>query len=116
MEWLFRWSVFFQKRKPPTQLAAPTFVTNTVANNITNVVVKETVKSVPAEIPPEYLTAFSFWKGLTNSTLLDQDQVLYDVKSVGVQYSISDKAKDIVSEDEVKAKFELLLRRNGIAN
>jgi hypothetical protein len=93
---------------------APTFVTNTVINNLTNVLVKETEKPVPAEIPPDYLRAFSIWKGLSNSTHIGQNQVLYDVKWLRVEYYISDKAKSIISEDEVKAKFELLLRRNGV--
>jgi len=99
-------------------------VTNYVTNNVTTIVTNEIVKEVPKEvekivnvptdIPDEYVWAYKFLQRVKNASPINSDQALFGMKDVKVTYIISEALKQVVSEDEVKAKFELTLRRNNI--
>jgi len=95
-------------------------VTNTVVQTLTNEVVKEVPKivektvTVPAEIPKIYLTAANIISNYANADFVKEDQVLFGMDDVQVVYALSDAVKEVVSEDEVRAKFELTLRRNNV--
>jgi hypothetical protein len=95
-------------------------VTSSVTNTLTNEVLKEVPKyvrnivKVPAEIPPDYNYAMQLIQKMTNATYTPLEQVLFNMKDVRVFYTLDDAVKQVVSEDEVKAKFELTLRRNNV--
>jgi len=100
------------------------YITNTVTNTetrfVTNTVVKEVPKEierivkVPAVIPDDYFNALNFYQRMTNATLVPDTQVLFKLKDVHVEMLLNDESKTIISEDEVRAKFELVLRRNNV--
>ena len=95
-------------------------MTNTVSTTVTNEVIKEVPKEVekivkvPAEIPPEYINALNFYQTMTNAPTISENDRLFEMKDVQVVYKISDAIKQVTSEEEVKAKFELTLRRNNV--
>jgi hypothetical protein len=95
-------------------------VTNTVIGVVTNEVVKEVPKevekivTVPAEIPDEYIQAKQIISNYDNCDFVDSHQVLFGMKDVRVVYLLGDAVKQIVSEDDVRARFELTLRRNNV--
>lgn len=92
------------------------FTTSYVTNSITNDVIKEVVKEVqvPANIPKEYVDGYNLSQRLVNATYVNSDQALYQMKDVKVAYDFSEGIKQTVLEDEVKAKFELTLRKNNV--
>lgn len=95
-------------------------VTNTVTKTVTNEVVKEVPKAVekivqvPADIPPEYVLARDVYRNMTNASFASLAQVLFKMDDVRVKCSLDDDVRKLLSEDEVKAKFELTLRRNNV--
>ena len=96
------------------------YVTNNVSTIVTNEIIKEVPKevekivNVPAEIPPEYIVAKNLYDKMTNVTVVNLDQVLFNMKDVRVHCSLDNAVQQVISEDEVKAKFELALRRNNV--
>jgi hypothetical protein len=91
-------------------------LTQTDTQLVTNVVVKEVEKavSIPANIPAEYIVAMNLYQKMTNATMVANDKVLFNLKNVRVVCVIDDSIKEVASEDEIKAKFELTLRRNNV--
>jgi hypothetical protein len=104
------------KNVEPVTNTVTNYVTKTVTTLVTNTVTHETVKEVPvpAEIPDEYIWANKFLQRVKNASSVNADQALFGMKDVKVTYMIKEDLKQVVSEDEVKAKFELTLRRNNI--
>jgi hypothetical protein len=104
----------------PSPQTKTTTVTQTVTTTVTNTVFQEVPKevekivNVPAEIPPEYQMAMNVYRNITNATFVSQDNALFNLSNVRVEYILSDDVKERVSEEEVKAKFELALRRNNV--
>lgn len=107
----------------PTQLPAQIVtktVTNTLVSFVTNEVIKEVPKeiekivNVPAEIPSEYSIAMDIFQQMTNATVVASDGVLFKMHDVRTVCSISDALRGTISEDQLKARFELTLRRNNI--
>jgi hypothetical protein len=98
-----------------TQIQTNT-VTNTIIFTVTNDVVREVEKivNVPAAIPPEYVNAMKFTENMTKATFVTMDQVLFGMKDVRVECALADDVRQVVSVDEVRAKFELTLRRNNV--
>ncbi len=100
-------------------------VTNYITNNVTTVVTNEIVKeipkeveklvNVPAEIPPEYIVAKNLYDKMTNATTVSSDQILFSMKDVKVNCILDSAVQQVISPDEVKAKFELALRRNNVS-
>jgi hypothetical protein len=89
------------------------YVTNTVTINFTNDVIKEI--SVPAAIPQNYIDGDTFLKWVRNIPVLTaDDQALFAMDDVKVVYSLDNTIRQTLLEDEVKAKFELTLRKNNI--
>lgn len=74
----------------------------------------EKILKVPAEIPQEYIQAAQVVSNFDNADFVKRDQVLFGMKDVNIQYTLGDDIKRVVSEDEVKSKFELTLRRNNV--
>lgn len=104
------------KNVEPVTITVTNDVTKTVTTFVTNTVTHETVKEVPvpADIPDEYIWAHKFLQRVKNASSVNSDQALFGMKDVKVKYMIDEALKQVVSEDEVKAKFELTLRRNNI--
>jgi hypothetical protein len=98
--------------------------THTVTNIFTNDIIREVVKEVPkevekivkvpADIPVEYIAAVQAVSNFDNCDFVKNNQVLFGMKDVQVVCLLADSLKDSVSEDEVRAKFELVLRRNNV--
>ncbi len=114
--------LYFLSPKPTADnpTATPKIVTNTVVNLVTNEVVKEVPKEVekivkvPAEIPEGYVSAMNLVQRLTNATYIAPDQMLFKMKDVRAVYFLDDAVTQVMTVDEVKAKFELTLRRNNV--
>jgi len=117
---IFAGLYFFNPRTVAKVQTVPTLITNTVVTIETNEVVKEVPKevekivNVPAEIPHDYVLAMKFYRRMTNAAYAGADEVLFKMKDVRINYELDDAIKQVVGEDEVKAKFELTLRRNNV--
>lgn len=85
------------------------YVTNTEIINVTNEV------PVPAAIPQNYIDGDMFLKWVRNVPIItSDDQALFAMDDVKVLYILDNTIKQTVFEDDVKAKFELTLRKNGM--
>ena len=69
---------------------------------------------VPAEIPDIYKTALEFMEKFRGTKLVSQKDSLAGVESVSVEVYLADDVKKIVSESEIRTKFEITLRRSGV--
>jgi hypothetical protein len=109
---IFAWLFFFH---PKTSKQVER-ITDTVTNEVVREVPKEIQKivTVPADIPAAYVKAMLLYEQMTNATFVLQKRVLFKMKDVRVDYLLGDAVKQVVSEDEVRAKFELTLRRNHV--
>src|ERR1039457_1511675 len=89
------------------------YVTNTDKIYFTNEVTKEV--SIPAAIPQNYIDGDTFLKWIRNVPVIkSSDQALFAMDDVKVFYILNDTIKQIILEDDAKAKFELTLRKNGV--
>lgn len=104
-----------QENQMPLQVV-PNTVVKTVTNEVVREVPKEVVKhvEVPAQIPDGYLIAMDILQKMSNATPVARSQVLFRMNDVQFVCFISDEMKPLVSESEVRAKFELTLRRNSV--
>lgn len=82
-------------------------VTNIVHDTVTNYLVTH-----PSS---EYIQAKTVFDAMTNAPMVGSDQILFAMKDVKINYEINDAIKKVLSEDEIKAKFELALRRNNVS-
>ena len=107
----------------PTQTVKTEIITNYSTLYLTNVVVltntiiftNAVVKDMPEwAIPKDYVNAQSLFEQMTNATLVSEAQSLFKMQAVHVDYGFSQTAKDALSTDTIKAKFELTLRNNGV--
>jgi hypothetical protein len=96
-------------------------VTNTVTNFITSYVTNTDIINftnevlVPAAIPQNYIDGDTFLKWVRNVPIItSDDQSLFAMDDVKVLYDLNDTIKQTILEDDVKAKFELTLRNNGV--
>jgi len=107
---------FFHPQKTVTVQVVTEITTNIITCNVTNVVTHEVEKivTVPARIPDEYINARNILGKITNATWVNEGGVLFNMKDVRVAYNLKQSIKEVVSEDTVKAKFELALRRNNV--
>jgi hypothetical protein len=69
---------------------------------------------VPAAIPEEYVKALGFLERFRASKLVSDKESLAGVKAVSVNIRATDEVKKIVSEQELRTKFEITLRRSGV--
>jgi hypothetical protein len=76
--------------------------------------VVERIVTVPADIPADYVLAMRWYRTMTNASGVQQDEVLFSMKDVCTLCVIDDTAKQVVTTDEVKAKWELTLRHNNV--
>ena len=113
---IFAGLYFLSPKSTATTQMPGTVVTNTVFVTFTNEIVREVPKEVriPAEIPQEYIDAMRVYQNITNATYADSSQALFGMKEIKVICTVDEALKKVISEDEVKAKFELTLRRNGV--
>ena len=70
---------------------------------------------VPAKIPEKYETALALADRFAASELVSAEDSLAGVKAVRVSIAIGDDIKRIVSEDDIRTKFEITLRRSGVS-
>jgi len=88
-------------------------VTNFATIFVTNTVIFTNEISSP--IPTEYSSAYRIATNFAAATPVAHDKVLFQMKDIRTSFFLEDAVKQFVSEDEAKAKYELTLRRNGIA-
>jgi len=69
---------------------------------------------VPADIPEIYKTALTFMEKLRGTKLVTQKEALAGVEAVSVDITLAEDVKKIVSESEIRTKFEITLRRSGV--
>jgi hypothetical protein len=95
------------------------WMTNTVVKEveipkIVEKVVEKTVE-VPAAIPKEYQDALSLSRKIGLAKLAEKNSdFLAKGEPLHIDYVIGDEIKGLITTDEVKAKFELVLRRNNV--
>jgi hypothetical protein len=97
-------------------------LTNTVERWLTNEVEKwrtnevEVVRNVevPAKLNEGQQFAVEFFARSLVAQVLTNEEALYKLPSFDVRVGINDNVRRIVSEDEIKTKFELTLRSHGI--
>ncbi len=91
-------------------------VRDTVVVVDTVFVEKEVVKKieVPAEIPAYYEAAWNRQVAELSANLADDKTCFAGLDSVKVVVVMNEDAKDILSEQRTKDKFELTLRRHGV--
>jgi len=91
-------------------------VTTIVTNTVTRDVPKEVEKTVTvqADIPDEYVIAKTLREKMMAATKVNADKILFGMKDVKVVYLMQDEIRKLISEDEIKAKFELTLRKNNV--
>jgi hypothetical protein len=80
-------------------------------------VTKEVTKEVevPAKLTAEQQAAIVFWDRFRSAEFIKTaDDALYKLDSVNIQVSLNDAIKKMVSEDRVRNKFELILRKHGV--
>lgn len=82
----------------------------------TMLVEKEVIKrvEVPAEIPAHYEEAWKIQVAESIAKFADEQTCFSDLKSLEVRVGMNEGAKDILSEQRAKDKFELTLRRYGV--
>ena len=97
---------FFNPRTIPT-----TKVTTTVNTVVTNTVFQEVSTKPSAETLAQIDLGKRIYSALTNT--VHDAAVLFAIKGVKVKYNLSGMT-DVVSENDIKAKFELALRRNNV--
>ena len=79
--------------------------------------VKKVLKEVevPAKLTYSQKTAINFTDRYLNARQIRaQDDALYKLDSVRVNVSINEAVEKVVSDDRIKNKFELILRKHGI--
>lgn len=78
---------------------------------------KEVIKEikVPAELSESQQMAIDFTdRYVSAKTVGSLDEALYKLDSIKVQVSLNDAVKKVLSEDRVRNKFELILRKSGV--
>jgi hypothetical protein len=84
-----------------------------VVKEVTKEVTKEV--KVPTELTPEQQAAIDFWRQFFNARIIQtSDDALYKLDAVRVFVSVDNAIKKLVSQERIKNKFELILRRDGI--
>ena len=82
--------------------------------------IKEVIKEVQVEVPAELdksqqLAINIAERWLSAPRVADSDEVFYGIKSFKTKVTLNDAVKKIVSEDSLRNKLELTLKRNGIS-
>ncbi|MDP3069273.1 MAG: hypothetical protein Q8N18_03245 [Opitutaceae bacterium] len=91
-----------------------------VVREVVKVVPKEVERiverriEVPAEIPEIYKKALSFREAVLNAKTASAKEALTGVTSVSVEIHLTDDIKNLISESEIRTKFEINLRRSGV--
>ena len=82
----------------------------------TTLVEKEVIKrvEVPAEIPAYYEKAWKRQVAESIALIADEKTCFSGLNSMDVRVAMNEDAKDILSEQRAKDKFELTLRRYGV--
>jgi hypothetical protein len=115
-------TLFFSRPMPPpgeTRVVVQA-VTNTVMNTVTNEVIRvvpkevEKIVKVPVELPSIIIAASNMLYNMLGAEFVGKDKVLFRMTNIAVQCFLNDDIKKYVSEDEVRSKFELTLRRNNV--
>jgi hypothetical protein len=91
-------------------------VTNEVVKEVPKEVVKEVEKlvSTPTPISDDYRIAMELFKRMTNAPYVGRDKILFNMKEVRLACYLDDSVQEAVSTEQIKAKFELVLRRNNV--
>ena len=65
-------------------------------------------------IPEEFIRATNFVHMFAYAPRASESEALFNMKDVRVEVTLADRMKGVVTEDEIRTKFELALRRNGV--
>jgi len=89
-----------------------TIATNVVTNTVANKTLSENQNNpkTPVVLPPD--AAMRFASNYFNCDFVKKDQILFGMRDVSVVYY--NQLKDIISDDEMRAKFELTLRKSSV--
>lgn len=90
------------------------YVTNTVFFTNTIIFTNEVVKEIPVSIPSDFVIGQKLLADMTNATFVNAAESLFKMDGVHVDFGFSQTANDVLSTDDIKAKFELTLRNNGV--
>jgi hypothetical protein len=116
---IFAGLYFLSPRTVPEIQTVMSIVTNTVVSTVTNEVVREVPKevekivTVPAAIPQKFIDAQAIISNFDNCDFVKDNQVLFGMKDVRMIYLVPN-LNDAISENLVRAKFELTLRKNNV--
>ncbi len=82
----------------------------------TLLVEKEVVRKieVPAKVPEHYVRAWEIQIAKLSAAFADEKMCFSGLSSLAVDVDINEPAKEILSKQRVKDKFELTLRRHGV--
>lgn len=108
--------LYFSNKNTTRTVSVPVNTITVVTNEVIKEFPKEIQKiiEVPANIPSEYIDALRIWNRISSASLVREDQVLFGMKDVRTYCTVDPRLQDLMSDDELKAKFELTLRRNNV--
>ena len=111
--------LYYQETQKPPEEKIKEVVKEVPVEKIKEVI-KEVEKEVQVEVPVELdesqqLAINIGEKWLSAPTVADLDEVFYGIKNFKTKIALNDTVKKVVSEDKLRNKFELILRRNGIS-
>jgi hypothetical protein len=76
---------------------------------------KEVIKEIPAELTEAEKAALEFSSNYVAAPNLSSlDDALYKLDSIAVRVNLRDEVKKVISEDQLKARYETLFRGRGI--
>jgi hypothetical protein len=91
------------------------YKTNLLIKEVTNCIEVPKIVEVPAAIPDSYLTLSNFVRDFWDAPILtNNQQILSGLKSVCPKIYVESKLGDFVTADDIRAKYELTLRKNGV--
>lgn len=103
------------EKKTPFEVIVTNAITNIVEKPIEVEKLVERRVEVPAQIPDDYLMAMKFARLFVSAPLATNDETLmWNIKAVNPSAYVNPAVQSVVSEDEIKTKFEITLRKYGI--
>ncbi|MDB6112248.1 MAG: hypothetical protein JWR69_3998 [Pedosphaera sp.] len=92
----------------------PRTVFKTEAQTLTSTKAVEKIVKLSVNTAPEHLYAKAIHDQMKNATFITAGQMLFNMTDVKVNITVDDSIKTVISENAVRAKYELALRRNNV--
>ena len=100
------------EKKTPVEVLVTNVVTNVVEKPIQVEKLVEKRVEVPTPIPEDYLTAMKFVTIYLSAPLATNDEsMMWNLKSINPKAFVNPAVQSLISEDEIKTKFEITLRK-----